>query len=188
MTNDIGPSSLERPRSELDYGAAERAFVFANRWLIIGMMAAMVAMVFWNVVSRYIWNYSYIWAEELSQYLMVWITFLGAGLALREGRHVAVELLQDRLSTKARRTMRYVIVGLIVAFLIVLVVVGFRFAAFAMEQETPVMNIPLGIPYLAVPLGALVLLAHIAFIYRSYAAGLREEPESLESQVDEEEL
>jgi TRAP-type C4-dicarboxylate transport system permease small subunit len=168
------------------YGTAERIFVVANRWLIIGMMAAMVAMVFCNVVSRYVWNYSFIWAEELSQYLMVWITFLGAGLALREGRHVAVELLQDQLPAGAKRMARYLILLLIVVFLAVLIVVGFQFSLFAMEQETPVMQIPLGIPYLAVPIGALILVAHIVFIYKDYVAGRREEPESLEANIDEE--
>ncbi len=178
--------AAEAPEIGVSYGTAERIFVVVNRWLIIAMMAAMVAMVFANVVSRYVWNYSYIWAEELSQYLMVWITFLGAGLALREGRHVAVELLQDQFPTRLKRAARALVIVLIIAFLAVLVFVGFQFASFAMEQETPVMQIPLGIPYLAVPLGALVLLAHIACIYRDYLAGRREEPESLEANIEEE--
>lgn len=189
MTVDTDLSSVDTavlPAPPL--GVIERVFVAVNRWLIIAMMAAMVAMVFANVVSRYIWNYSYIWAEELSQYLMVWITFLGAGLALREGRHVAVELLQDRLSSKTRLATRHLVAFLIIAFLVVLVVLGFQFVFFAWDQETPVMNIPQGIPYLAVPLGALLLLAHIGFIYRNFVEGRLEYPESLEAPVKEGEI
>jgi TRAP-type C4-dicarboxylate transport system permease small subunit len=170
---------------ERQAGPIERITVAINRWIIIAMMAAMVAMVFANVVSRYVWNYSFIWAEELSQYLMVWITFLGAGLALREGRHVAVELLQDRLPLRTRRGTRHLVAALIIVFLAALVVLGFQFAAFAWEQETPVMNIPLGIPYLAVPLGALLLLVHIGFIYRNFVDNLLEYPESLEAPIEE---
>jgi TRAP-type C4-dicarboxylate transport system permease small subunit len=173
------------PDLERSIGTVERIFLVTNRWLIIAMMAAMVAMVFGNVVSRYIWNYSFIWAEELSQYLMVWITFLGAGLALREGRHVAVELLQDRLPVKTKRWVRHLVAALIIAFLVALVVLGFQFALFAWEQETPVMNISLGIAYLAVPLGALLLLAHIGFIYHGFVDGRLEYPESLEAPVEE---
>ncbi|HEY8607808.1 MAG TPA: TRAP transporter small permease [Noviherbaspirillum sp.] len=166
-------------------GPIEKLFLAANRWIVIAMMAAMVVMVFANVVSRYVWNYSFIWAEELSQYLMVWITFLGAGLALREGRHVAVELLQDRLPVRTRAWVRHLVAALIIVFLLALVVLGFQFALFAWEQETPVMNIPLGIPYLAVPLGALLLLVHIGFIYRAFVDNRLEYPESLEAPVDE---
>lgn len=185
MATDIGLSAAASTRAERPAGTAERIFIAANRFLIIAMMAAMVVMVFANVVSRYIWNYSFIWAEELSQYLMVWITFLGAGLALREGRHVAVELLQDRLPSKTKRRMRHLVAALIIAFLVALVVLGFQFALFAWEQETPVMNIPLGIPYLAVPLGALLLLAHIGLVYRNFVDGNLEHPESLEAPVEE---
>ena len=61
-------------------GRADREFKRANGALIVAMMAVMVALVFANVVGRYVFNRSFIWAEELSQYLMVWVTFLGAGL------------------------------------------------------------------------------------------------------------
>ena len=42
-----------------------------NGALLVAMMAVMVALVFGNVVARYLFNVSFIWAEELSQYLMV---------------------------------------------------------------------------------------------------------------------
>ena len=92
----------------------EAVFVRLNQALIIAMMAVMIALVFTNVVCRYVLNFSIIWAEELSQYLMVWITFLGAGLAMREGRHVAVEMLQDALPARASHTLR-IVVGVIMA-------------------------------------------------------------------------
>ena len=124
----------------------ERILLAANRGLIVGMMAAMVALVFANVVSRYVFNYSIIWAEELSQYLMVWITFLGAGLAMREGRHVSVQMLQDALPPRLVRGARISVEFIILGFLAALVVLGVMFVRFAWDQETPVMNIPTGIP------------------------------------------
>ena len=160
--------------------AAERILLAGNRGLIIAMMAAMVALVFVNVVSRYIFNYSIIWAEELSQYLMVWITFLGAGLAMREGRHVAVEMLQDALPRPLARAARLFVIAAILAFLATLVVLGAMFANFAWEQETPVMNIPTGIPYLAVPIGAALFFVHMAFISGDYLHKRVETPESIE--------
>ena len=62
----------------------ERYLVAANRAIVFLMMAVMATLVFVNVVARYVFNFSIIWAEEVSQYLMIWIAYLGAGLALRE--------------------------------------------------------------------------------------------------------
>src|SRR3990167_3110257 len=121
----------ESPGSGL--AAAERVLIAGNRGLIVAMMAAMVALVFTNVVSRYILNFSIIWAEELSQYLMVWITFLGAGLAMREGRHVAVEMLQDALPQPLARTARLIVIIAVLVFLATLVVLGVMFVSFAWE-------------------------------------------------------
>jgi TRAP-type transport system small permease protein len=146
----------------------EQALVAANRGAIFAMMAVMATLVFANVVCRYVFNFSIIWAEEVSQYLMIWIAYLGAGLALREGRHVAIELLQDRLPTVLGRKLRMAVGGLVLAFLGVVTVLGFQFAVFVWNQETPVLNISLGIPSLAIPIGALLFALHLGFMFRGY--------------------
>ena len=167
-------------------GTFERVVVTVNRWIIIAMMAAMTVLVFMNVICRYIFNFSIIWAEEVSQYLMVWVAFLGAGLALRQGRHVAIEFLQDLLPSTARRITRHLVALLLILFMGILIVLGFQFAHFAWDQETPALNIPLGIPYLAVPIGALLMMIHLFFLYRAYIEGRYDTPETLEAEIDEE--
>ncbi len=147
----------------------ERYLVAANRAVIFVMMAAMASLVFVNVVARYVFNFSIIWAEEISQYLMIWIAYLGAGLALREGRHVAVEMLQDRLPVSLARKLRMIVAGLVLAFLGALTVLGIQFVVFVWGQETPVLNISLGIPSLAIPLGALLFALHLVFTFRDFA-------------------
>jgi len=99
---------------------------------------------------------------------MIWIASLGAGLAMREGRHVAIEMFQDRLPAPLGRRPRMVVGSLVLGFLGLVTVLGFRFAAFAWQQETPVLNIPLGIPYLAVPIGAMLSALHLLLMFRGY--------------------
>jgi len=147
----------------------ERYFLAANRAVIFLMMAVMTTLVFVNVVARYAFNFSIIWTEEVSQYLMIWIAYLGAGLALREGRHVALEMLHDRLPVALSRKVRMVVGGLLLAFLGVVTVLGFQFAVFVWNQETPVLNISLGIPSLAIPIGTLLFAAHLVLMFRNYA-------------------
>jgi TRAP-type C4-dicarboxylate transport system permease small subunit len=169
------------------HGTFETWFLLVNRALVVAMMAVMVALVFTNVVTRYVFGFSVTWAEEFSQYLMVWIAFVGAGLALREGRHVAVEMVQDLLSPQSKHRLRTLVACLMMVFFIVVAYFGILFANFAVNMQTPMMNISLAIPYACVPIGMTFLLVHLLFIWRGYVAGEHEVSESLES-IDEKEL
>ncbi|HEV3007829.1 MAG TPA: TRAP transporter small permease [Burkholderiales bacterium] len=148
--------------------AAEDCLVRANRWVLIALMGAMAVLVFANVVSRYLLNYSIIWVEELTRYMMVWVGFLGAGLVLRLGAHIAVEAFQDLLPRAAAQALRACIVALLAATFAAMTWLGVRYAAFAWEQETPALNWSTGAIYLAIPIGSALMLAHLVFIARGY--------------------
>ena len=167
---------------------AERMLVRANEFVVVAMAAVMVVLVVVNVFCRYVLNFSLVWAEEVSQYLMVWVAFLGAGLALRQGRHVAVEMLQELLPVGTRRSLRWILLLAMLAFLVATAVLGGMFAWFARDMETPVLNISMAIPYSAVPIGSALLAIHLALVAREYAAGRHELAESIEPPVDEGEL
>ncbi len=164
----------------------EAVLVAVNRTVVFAMMMVMASLVFVNVVCRYGFNFSIIWAEEVSQYLMIWIAYLGAGLALREGRHVALEMLHDRLSPALARKLRMAIGAVLLAFLGAVTVLGFQFAVFVWNQETPVLNIPLGIPSLAIPIGSLLFALHLGFMFRGYVRKQYTPGYALEDLSDEE--
>lgn len=72
-------------------------------FLLVVMLSAMVVMVFGNVVLRYGFNDSIISSEELSRFLFIWITFLGAIVTLRENAHLGVDTLLRKLSLRGKR-------------------------------------------------------------------------------------
>ena len=72
----------------------DNAVLSVNRWMLIIGMAAMSILIFAAVVLRYSVHASIPWSEEVSRYLMIWLTFLGAGPVLRIGGHIAVENLE----------------------------------------------------------------------------------------------
>jgi len=158
----------------------EKFFVLLNKAALGLLMALMFILVFSNVVSRYCFGYSFGTSEEVSTFLMIWVTYLGAGLALRQGRHAAINLFQDRLSGKARRALRAFLGLVILAFFALLAFFGVRFAAFGMAQETAATQIPLGIPYLAVPLGAVVFGLHLVLGFKEWLNQDWEEEETEE--------
>ena len=150
---------------------AEKWLLHLNRWVLVALMAAMAVLVFANVVSRYVLNYSLIWVEELTRYLMVWVGFLGGGVVLRLGAHIAVDALQDLLPARVARALRAGIVVVLAITFAAMTWLGIRYAAFAWDQETPVMNWSTGAIYLAIPIGSALLLVHLFFIARGYVRG-----------------
>ena len=76
-----------------------RAFTF----LMVVCLALMVVMVFGNVVLRYGFNSGITISEELSRWLFVWMTFLGAVVALRSHAHLGTDMLVSRLPRVGKR-------------------------------------------------------------------------------------
>jgi TRAP-type C4-dicarboxylate transport system permease small subunit len=145
----------------------DRALIRVNRWAVIAILAAMASMVFTNVVLRFLSDHSILWVEEVSRYLMIWLTFLGAGLVLRYGGHIGIDTLQVSVPRLATR-IRAVIFLVMLAFFVVMLWLGVRYAAFTWSQTTPVMQIPIGAVYLAMPIGFALMIVHLMLMAAPY--------------------
>jgi TRAP-type C4-dicarboxylate transport system permease small subunit len=84
-------------------GAALRTYCKVLEAIIVVCLALMVVLVFGNVVLRYAFNSGIAVSEELSRWLFVWLTFLGAVVALREHGHLGTEALVSRLGPLGRK-------------------------------------------------------------------------------------
>ena len=73
------------------------------RLFIVACLAAMVILVFGNVVLRYAFNTGITISEEAARWLFVWMTFVGAIIALRKHAHLGVDSLVSRLPTSAKK-------------------------------------------------------------------------------------
>ena len=145
----------------------DRMLIRINRWVVIAILAAMASMVFANVALRFLTDHSILWVEEVSRYLMIWLTFLGAGLVLRYGGHIGIDTLADKLPRHAV-SIRTAIFLVMLAFFAVMVWLGVRYAAFTWRQTTPVMQIPIGAVYLAMPIGFALAIVHLLLMGAAY--------------------
>ena len=146
----------------------ERMLVRANAFIIGLMMIVMFILVFTNVITRYCFGFSIATAEEISTFLMIWVTYLGAGLALREGRHASIDFFQDLLSARAQRLVRTLLGIVLIVFFALLCWYGARFAHFGWGLETIATQIPKGIPYLCIPIGAALFAIHLFLVFRKW--------------------
>ncbi len=146
----------------------DRGFLWLNRVLLMALLALMAVMVFANVVLRYTTGDSIVWAEELSRYLMIWLTFLGAGLVLRYGGHLAIDNLQDVVPASGGRILRALTLLCVLAFALAMMWLGTGYIMRTWSQTTPVVELPFGLVYSALPVGFLFLLIHMAMFARHY--------------------
>ncbi len=161
----------------------ERLIVATNRWLLILMLAAMAAIVFANVVLRYTTGDSLVWAEEVARHLMIWTAFLGAGLVLRFGGHVAIDSLHQAAGESKARWLRVVVVFGIALFCVAMTVSALEYVSISRYQTTPATGIPFSYVYAALPVGFALVLVHLGFIAPAYiGAGAYVESEEMDAE------
>ena len=80
-----------------------RYFFKLLEFLVVILMVAMVAMVFGNVFLRYAFNSGITISDEMSRYCFIWLTYIGAMIAMREGGHLGVDTLVKHLSRSGKK-------------------------------------------------------------------------------------
>ncbi|KIX14182.1 TRAP transporter small permease [Dethiosulfatarculus sandiegensis] len=124
-------------------------------------LSALALVVFLQVIFRYLLHLPLFWTEETARYCLVWASFLGAGVALRKGQHIAVTILVDRLPPKAR--VVFVRASQVSMAVIVAVIFwgGIDLVQITQSQISPALRIPMCIPYLAIPIGSAIMMVHL---------------------------
>ncbi|MFD6439710.1 TRAP transporter small permease [Peribacillus sp. NPDC060186] len=110
-------------------------------------LAIMVVLVFGNVVLRYAFNSGITWSEEMSRYLFIWLTFLGAIGAYKNKEHLGVDMLIKRLPNKMKRVV-IVISDLLILLVLVLVLDGsWKMTMINIDSTAPATGMPLAFVY-----------------------------------------
>jgi TRAP-type C4-dicarboxylate transport system permease small subunit len=136
-------------------------------YIIITIFMMMFTVVLLNVICRYVFNNSLPWAMEFSRYSFIWIIFLGSALAMRNGSHIGLELFERILSTKYLKYYKLFINSVNILFLLVFTVVGFIVAFQGMKTYSAVIQMPMIIPYLALPVGGVAMLIEAGNIVKN---------------------
>lgn len=126
--------------------------------IALGLISA-ATILFINVVLRYFFESGIVWAEEYTRYAIIWITFIGGSVAVREGEHLAVTALLEVMDEKRGRYLRFFATLCSVAFSAFLAVWGTILTLSIRQtgQVTPSMEIPSYWVYVAIPLGGALM-------------------------------
>jgi len=113
------------------------------------LLAVMVVLVFGNVVLRYAFNSGITISEELSRWLFVWMTFLGAIVALRENGHLGTDMLVARLGRGGKRACLVVAQAAMLYVTWLLLTGAWAQVEINREVEAPVSGLSVGWFYLS---------------------------------------
>ena len=126
--------------------------------LIIGLVV-MVALTFASTMIRLVPGYGGIyWAEEVTRYVSVWVVFLGAGLGVRFGIHLNVDLFTAALPAGAQRALVILSLLLMLIFETILVYYGTQLTISNYDQQSASLRLPMAYAYGAIPVGGALML------------------------------
>lgn len=136
-----------------------RIYIVIVETLIILGLCVMVGVTFASTVIRFIPGYGGIfWAEEVTRYVSIWVVFLGAGLGVRYGIHLSVDLLVGALPANLRRFFYHFAFLMMLIFEGVLVYYGAQLAISNYAQQSASLRMPMTYAYAAIPVGAFIML------------------------------
>ena len=142
------------------------------------LLVAVIVMNLAQVFFRYVLVDPLSWTEETMRYSTTWLVFLAAGSALFRGEHMVINLFSGARSALLRMPAHRAVLLCIGGFCILLMWEGFPAAIDNMCQVSPATRIPMTIPYLAIPVGAsLMLIKVICLFFLPEDAFAREEVE-----------
>ena len=120
-------------------------------WVVVLMLAVMSVVVFGQVVFRLV-HATIPWSEELSKYM------------LRKGSLVGLEILFMMLPKKAVKAVMLLVQAATAAFMVFLIVMGYKTAGLVWNQTTPVLKMPMGLMYASIPTGAVFMLINTIIV------------------------
>ena len=137
----------------------ESLFYWLMKRIVAVMLMVITALTFYQIVMRYAFNMAPSWSEELVRFLFVWLSFLGAGMGVRDKIHIGVDVVIRLLPPGAQRLAAMLVALIIFLFGTFLIVAGWDVVLMTHGQPSPALSLPMSYVYLALPaMGVLMLV------------------------------
>jgi TRAP-type C4-dicarboxylate transport system permease small subunit len=129
--------------------------------LCSSMCLGLTAISFAAVICRYVFNSSLTWSEELTQYMFIWVVFLGAAIGVRQRTHIAVDLFTGRVGPRGDAALTWIERLATLAFAAFVAIPGWTFVVVGMGNRSSALEIPMGLVYAAPVVGCLLMVVYV---------------------------
>jgi TRAP-type C4-dicarboxylate transport system permease small subunit len=139
----------------------------------ISLLGVMVAVALWQVASRYIFGSPSTLSEEFLRFALIWISIMGAAYVAGKSQHVSMSLFVDLLPLSGQLKWGMALQVIFLLFAVFILIMGGGHAvSISMTQISPVLQIPMGLIYSALPVSGVIIvlysLINIFDLYRTY--------------------
>ena len=149
------------------------ALLKIETFLLALITISLVAAIFIEVICRYFLFISVAWAEELTRYLFIWLSYIGSAYAVYQGSHTEIDVLRQAFNNMKEplrsKGLRMLELFAIVSTFLFLVFFGQIFFNYMIRiwhttQTSPTMHIPMGLVYLPVFVGIVLCAFHEIYL------------------------
>ena len=126
--------------------------------LIVIMLGLMVVITTAQIICR-TWFTALSWSDEVTRYLLVWSTFLGASVVYRHSSHISVTLLQEKVPARVGQIMRVAVHVICFALFTVLLLYSVRYCG-KLNKTATAMPIKMKYIYLCIPISMAIMMVH----------------------------
>jgi TRAP-type C4-dicarboxylate transport system permease small subunit len=132
--------------------------------IVVTVLAVMLLVVmFANVAARVVLNSDIAWNTEFGEFVLLWATFLGGASAARRGAHMRITEFIEAMPPFYTRAVEIATRFGVIALLGFLIWYGITIVQGTMEQEMTVLHWPIGVQYLAMPVGSALALVYVVY-------------------------
>lgn len=152
--------TLVPKRLSQSFAAFSRGVDRGATFLAVVVLVAMTAVTTLQIVCRFFFT-ALSWSEELSRYLMIWLTFLGASMGVKRGAHIAVTFAVSPLAPKWRQGLALLVQVLALYFFFLVTYYGWRLMNLQAFQVSAGLGVSMRYVYVSLPVGGLLCAVHI---------------------------
>ena len=133
-------------------------FFSIYKFILISLTVVMFLIVGANVFSRFVLNNSLGWADELSRFIFIWISFLGAVIAYGSDDHVGLNFVIAKIPSAKIQNLINIITDILIMLVLAIITYYGYIVATSATNVSPALYIPMTLVYSVVPFSGLIMM------------------------------
>ena len=138
-----------------------RVLVALETYTVGSLVITVCVVVLLQVLMRYLFAYPNPWSEEVSRFCFIWMSLLGASLAVEHRAHFGFDQVTKKLPPRAKRAVETFAGAVVLMFSLLLIGTGIALMDLTMGERSAALNLPVALVYAAVPVSGVLMVIHM---------------------------
>ncbi len=141
--------------------ALNRVLIALETCAVGVLVIAVCDVVLLQVLMRYLFSYPNPWSEEVSRFCFIWLSMLGASLAVAHRSHFRFDQVTERLPPRAKKAVETLAGAVVLLFALLLIGTGIALMDLTVGERSAALNLPVALVYAAAPVSGVLMAIHM---------------------------